>query len=959
MLLQQMDDRVSVSRDWFQYYTFHLVQSIEQLNQLVDICIKRGLYAIDTETTGVDNRVYPDSHFEDGKETKFGIRTVDRIVGVCISFDGQHGYYAPLSHEPEDSENLPWDEAWEVLTRLINSEAKAIFHNSKFDCEFLYPLTGREYWALDQYEDTYFMAKIINPIKTSPAGLKPLTKIHYGIEMVELDELFTAEKKEQLKRQKKRYNFALLHPREGLEYGCSDGIFTYKLYHTLKDKLQGFDPKIYDLEKTFCNVLRKMERNRVHIDVDRVNQLYSECKEALQETGSLVRKFIESRTGNTGKWLTLNIGSVSQLSKAFFTDPEGMKLRPTKEMLNPGGDFGFGGGSNDDSDDDVHEIQFGEDGKPKQYSLKDEMIKTLHRDYGERTKITCNSKTNSVFEFILEYRHYEKMAGSFIEKFLRSHDKHGDVRPNFNQLGTDTSRLSATAGEIKDGFSGVNFQGIPRDSDEDKPELFKQIRSCISTRPGWILVKIDYAGEELRVVTNMSGDPIWTESFLHGDGDVHAITSRTLFGKKNINKDERNRGKRCNFAFIYGGGAGAIMRNVGCSIEDAQRHMNNLRNDVPVLMGYVDCQKQFTKKHKCIYTAFGRRIPIPTIDSPIKAIRSKAERCAINYTIQATSADILKLAMCFVDKQIRTLGWEDKVRYVLTVHDEVVFEVKPEFLMEVIPKLVEWMVKPGAVPKAHGRQWVVPLETEPGIDTHWRARFDFNHMVDGVIPKPKDLDEKGNYIGKLKGNQYFADGKIYQKVPDFLQRYIWRKVDGVPKVSEPKPDPEPDLDPKLNPEPKPESSPQPESGPQLESNLNLNIKLGSIETTTSQITDNIDVDIDVGFSDLVLKSEEPTQTQPKPITVSEPAKLEQAKSELAQIKPTPGNGNGGGSVLRWTIRAVLTENSMKKLYAICVLAEGSSALRILSNDGKIILSESEGVMVNPDRFKILSELFGL
>lgn len=945
MFLQQMDDRVSVKRDWFQYYNFHLVETIEKLNKLVDICIQRGLYAIDTETTGLDNRVYPDSHFEDGRTTKYGIRTVDKIVGICISFDGQHGYYVPLSHEPDDSGNLPWDEAWEILGKLINSKAKAIFHNSKYDMEMLYPLTGKEYWDIDQYEDTYFIAKIINPSKTHPAGLKPLSKLHYGIDMVELDELFTDEKKEQLKRQKRRYNFALLHPREGLEYGGSDGIFTYKLYHTLKDKLQGFDPKVYNLEKAFCNVLRKLERNRVHIDVDRVRQLHAECQEALAQTGNLIRQFIESRTGNTGKWLTLNVGAVAQLSRAFFTDPEGMKLKPTKEMLNPGGEFGFGGSGGDDSDDEPGDTVIGEDGKPKQYSLKDEIIKFLHRDYGEKTAITHNSKVNSVFELILEYRHYEKMNGSFLNKFLKSHDKYGDVRPNFNQIGTDTTRLSATAGEISDGYSGVNFQGIPRDSDDDKPELFKQIRSCIATRSGWILVKIDYAGEELRVVTNMSGDPIWTESFLHGDGDVHAITSRTLFGKKNVSKDERTRGKRCNFAFIYGGGAGAIMRNVNCSIEDAQRHMNNLRNDVPVLMGYVDHQKHFAKKHKCIYTAFGRRIPIETIDSPIRAVRAKAERCAINYTIQSTSADVLKLAMCYVDKQIRTLGWEGRVRYVLTVHDEVVFEIKPEYVMEIVPKLVEWMVVPGALPKVHGRQWLVPLETEPGVDIHWRARFDFFHMVNGVAPGPKDLDEKGDYIGKLKNNQFFSDGKVYQKIPDFLNKIIWRKIDKGPeseaiesKVEE---NSEPQIAQDVLPEEKIEEK-------ELESKISLPVTTESdvsldLEPVTSN---NADFDIDIDFNKPA-QVEQP-KSEPKP-------ELKAVHSETLK----PNGGNGGGSVLRWTIRTVLTENSMKKLHAICVLAEGASALRILGHDGKIILSESAGVMVDPDRFKFLADLFGI
>lgn len=771
-----MDDRVTVQRDWFRDYSFHLVEKIDQLKQLVDICVQRRICSLDLETTGVDNRVYPDEYFEDGRKTRHGIRTVDSVVGICISFDGENGYYIPVGHEPDDSNNLPWDPVWDEITRLCDG-ARIIFHNKKFDAEFLYPLIGREFWRLDQFEDTFLMCKVISPLKSNPAGLKPLSKTLFGIEMVELDELFTDEKKEQLKRMKVRYSFALLHPKEGLEYGCSDGIFTFKGYFAIRDRIKGFE-KLYDLEKMFCNVVRKMERNRVHIDVDRVNQLFTDSVSALTEVGDMIRDLIEKKTGKTGRWLTLNVGSPTQLSHCFFTDQEGLKLKPTPEMLSDG-EGGFSVSYDDGPGNDEVDEDYG--GKPQVYSLADEVLKSLHRHYGEQFLIDRGRKgkdgkplRESMFELILEYRHYDKMKGSYVEKLLKSHDKLGDVRPSFNQIGTETARLSCKAGKIEDGYSGVNFQGIPRDSDDDKPELFKQIRTVIVPRPGWILVKIDYAGEELRVITNMSGDPIWKKSFLHEDGDVHSITSRILFGKPEVSKDERNRGKRSNFAIIYGGGAGAISRNVGCTIEEGSRHMQNMREGLPELMGYVESQKRFAKRQKCVYTAFGRRMPIPTIDSQIKAVRRKAERCAINYTIQATSADILKFAMCYVDKQIRKLDWEDRVRYVLTVHDEVVYEVRPEHLMEVVRKLDEWMVLPWKVPKAHGRQWEVPLETEPGIDIHWRARFDYFQMVDGTPVDPKEIDSSGRYTGSLKKGQYFADGRVYQEIPDFLKAYIRR-----------------------------------------------------------------------------------------------------------------------------------------------------------------------------------------
>ena len=947
MQLQTLDDRVNVHKDWFENYNFNLVQSVKQLSNLVDICIQRKLCSLDLETTGVDNRVYPDEYFDDGKKTRNGIRTIDRIAGVCISFDGHHGYYIPLSHEPEDSGNLPWDPAWDELTRLVHN-CRIIFHNKKFDAEFLFPVTGKEYWKTDEYEDTLLMSKVISPLKGSPAGLKPLTKINFDVDMVELEDLFTPEMVEQLRREKRSTkNFAVLHPKEGVAYGCSDGIFTYKLFPILRDKLTDGDHKIYTLEKSFCNVIREMERNRVHIDVERANQLNDECTRELDQVGDIIREIIESHTKKSGKWLTLNIGSPKQLSMALITDSEGIRLKPTPEMI------AESGGDASESDDDDNDDEDDDGGEQKQYSLKDEAIKSLHRAYGKKLLVKREGKEpESIFELILEWRHYQKMKGSYVEKLVKAVDKNGDVRPSFNQMGTDTARLSCKADKIENGYSGVNFQGIPRDSDEDKPELFKQIRTCIIARPGWVLVKIDYAGEELRVVTNLSGDPVWTDSFLNKDGDVHSITAKTLFGKSDVNKDERNRGKRCNFAFIYGGGAGAIQRNVGGSMEDAQRHMNNLRSDVPVLMGYVDHQKAYAKKYKYVLTAFGRKLPIPTIDHQIRSIRSKAERCAINYTIQSTSADVIKLAMCYVDKQLRTLGWKDRCRYVLTVHDEVVYEIKPEYLMEVVRKLDEWMVLPWKLPKAHGRPWVVPLTTEPGIDVNWKARYNYFEMVDGLPIHQKDFDGDGNYTGKIKKGYYYADERIYQEVPDWLQAYIRRiPPTGVtePQTLTPNPEPLPPAPPAL-PQPEPQTVPmEPSEAKEVpQEPIPVPVSDGESLGEPSSAFDDIQLDVETSpFNDNPIVSKPPSDPVKAPVveTITESSKTVNTDTDKG--------------VLRWTLRAPTNEYNMRRLHAVCILAEGDTPLRIISPNGSVLVSDESGVRVDPVKYQIIADMFGL
>ena len=991
MRMQQLDDRVSVSRSWFPKYHFHLVDSVEKLKKLVDICIEKKIYSIDLETSGVDNRIYTDDYFGDGIVTRHGVRTVDRVVGVCMSFDGLHGYYTPLSHEPEDSGNLPWDPAWDEIERLCHAEGTTgVLHHAKFDLLFLQPLINKAFWHMDEFEDTFLLYRTLMSLKKYPAGLKQLSKEYCGIEMVELDELFTPERKDQLRRDKRSYNFGLLHPREGLEYGASDGIFTFQLFQKLKEKLRDCDPQTYKTEKSFCGVLRKMETTRVHIDVGRVEQLRTECMHALESVSDLIRNIIEMHSGNTGRWRSLKIGSPKQLSQCFFSDPEGIGIKPTKKMLEDDAYEQSGNSSqdmlSDDGDDEDDENSKENDGE-KIWSLKDEALKSLHEDYGKTFSVIRNDPKardkngdpvpESIFELIIEWRHYEKMKGSFLDKLFLSHDIYGDVRPNFNQMGTDTARLSSTAGKIEQGYSGINFQGIPRDSDEDKPELFKQIRTCIIARPGFVLVKLDYAGEELRVVTNMSGDKVWTNSFLHEDGDVHSITARILFGKDEVNKDERNRGKRSNFAFIYGGGAGAIQRNVNgaggavCSMEDAQRHMNNLRKGVPELMGYIESQKQFARKHGCIYTAFGRRIPIPTITSPIRKIRAKAERCAINFTIQATSADVIKLAMCYVDKNIRELGWDDRVKYVLTVHDEVVFEVRPEYLMEIVPKLNEWMVKPWELQKLHGREWVVPLETEPGIDLHWRARFDFNKMHSGTPVQKKDLDENGKFIGKVKSGYHYRNGRIYQDIPDFLVGHIIPNYELPPAPESPKlPEISQEL-PALNPVsdlPSAEIAPVLMDNPPVEAEEPVIVPpppstpappldVESIRPTATGF-DSPDGEIDIGTEAPVSNIQ---LTRPDPILPSVPLSSP-IPSPNPSVPTVQKGANGialGQTVHRWTFSAIPSEYNQRKLHAILMLSEGTTPLRVINAKGDVLIQESEGICVNPAEFDMLVKLMGV
>lgn len=275
-------------KPWMETVTFELVTR-ETLPRVIDECIASKLYALDLETTGLDTRVY------DG-------RTVCSIVGACVSPDGQKGYYIPVRHTEHMDVCIPVSEFEAQLRRLLDSDSVAIFHNGKFDQEFIQfsgsnePLN--EWDDPKKWEDTLILA-YLRDTHTKNKGLKALSKKELDMEMIELNELFTTEEMDE----GDGYNFAILNPswEPVLWYAASDAICTYRLYHKLhKAALVPYDGRIavkdgvtfvekhvagsggtavpsqttvYTIEKLCVAATRWMERNRIPIDRPKVAEL--------------------------------------------------------------------------------------------------------------------------------------------------------------------------------------------------------------------------------------------------------------------------------------------------------------------------------------------------------------------------------------------------------------------------------------------------------------------------------------------------------------------------------------------------------------------------------------------------------------------------------------------------------------------------------------------------------------
>ena len=241
----------------------------EDLDRIAEECIESGLYALDLETTGLDVRVF---RGEDGRPY-----TNDKIVGFCIAPTDDLGYYIPVRHKDTDA-NVPARLVAAMVNKVNKAGAVAVFHNAKFDQEFLeHDAHGPigDWSKTDLWEDTIILAYLRNSRERNK-GLKVLSKRDLGMEMIELKDLFPVE---DVKR--KDLDFSKLDPtwEPCVWYAASDAICTRRLFGVLHDEVvnrddHGFSQRtIYRLEKGCVTATRWMERCRIHVDRDKVEDL--------------------------------------------------------------------------------------------------------------------------------------------------------------------------------------------------------------------------------------------------------------------------------------------------------------------------------------------------------------------------------------------------------------------------------------------------------------------------------------------------------------------------------------------------------------------------------------------------------------------------------------------------------------------------------------------------------------
>jgi DNA polymerase-1 len=307
------------------------------------------------------------------------------------------------------------------------------------------------------------------------------------------------------------------------------------------------------------------------------------------------------------------------------------------------------------------------------------------------------SSTHEVPRLVLEFRQLSKLKSTYVDALPELVDARGRLHTTFNLAGTATGRLSSI---------NPNLQNIPI-----RTEQGREIRAAFIPEDGHVLLSADYSQIELRLLAHFSEDPLLVEAFRRGD-DIHSLTASEVFGvpPMMIDAEHRRRAKAVNFGIVYGLSAFGLAQQLGIEQREAKKFIDAYFEKYKGVRRFIDRVLEETRREQKVKTLFGRVRPIPDINSKNANMRGFAERTAVNTPLQGTAADLIKLAMIDLDKEMSTRKLQS--RMLLQVHDELLFEV-PHAELETMRELVREKME-------NVHKLNVPLLVEAGTGPNWR-----------------------------------------------------------------------------------------------------------------------------------------------------------------------------------------------------------------------------------------------
>lgn len=655
-LNEKVKDRVE-EQEWMKNRTFKLAETLEEVMEFIDKAVEAGLCALDLETTGLSTRV---------KEVDGKMVPVNKIIGVCLSFDSKFGLYIAINHTEADGlrekpsrYNLPEKEVFSEVQRLC-SNCRTIYFNAKFDLSNLKNV-GIVVDNYKDYEDVLLLAYLFDSGQKDNK-LKTCSARELDQPMIEFKDMAGETGK-----------LELVCPSVAYIYGASDAVCTLDLYNFyLEQEIVKGQRLIYDLEKRVTLALMEMEANLVKVDKPYLEELKVKAEHRLKDIEKEIYELAEQE---------FNIGSTQQLGKVLFEDL-GYKY-PTKKMTASG-----------------------------QFMTDSATLGKIADQY-------------PVVKRIIEYRKLGKLLNTYIKNLLANCDENGCVKLNFKQTGTDTGRFSSPGGKglLVDGLAGVNVQAIPKEPTEENKDM--DLREVFIARPGKTMVAIDYENEEMRIATNLSDEKTWIDS-IHQGIDFHTATAAIIAGKdpKDVIKAERKIGKTVNFLALYLGGPMTLSTQAKVTLQEAKKILATYFAGVPSLKKWIDDEISRARRRKFVKTIFGRtRLLSRFYGIGDKALESHGDRCAINTQVQGAAADIMKAVMSKLHSWIIRNNLEEDIKMLITMHDELVFEIPTEKIELYVPEIAKIMMFDEVI--TGQLEWAIPLTVDIQYGNSWRVKNDF------------------------------------------------------------------------------------------------------------------------------------------------------------------------------------------------------------------------------------------
>lgn len=411
----------------------------------------------------------------------------------------------------------------------------------------------------------------------------------------------------------------LVKIQEAADYACADAFATLELgKFYIKNLDESQNNILYDIEFPLVSILADVERNGVSIDTDYLKELSDELEKSL----AIIEAKIYEQAGQI-----FNVNSPKQVGDILF---EKMQI-PAK-------------------------------GKTKTktgYSTSAKVLESLAKDY-------------PITGYLLEQRHLAKIKSTYIDALpLLISEKDNRIHTSFNQTVTTTGRLSS---------SNPNLQNIPI-----RTEVGNRIRAAFvpKDKENSVIISADYSQIELRLLAHFSKDPTLTEAFIN-DIDVHTSTASKVFGVPldEVTKEMRRKAKAVNFGIIYGQTSYGLSESIGITPGEAKEFIAKYFETYPKIKEYMEETKELAHKNGYVETLYGRKRYLgDDLSSRNRMIREFAERAAINAPLQGTAADLIKIAMIHLDKNLKKSNTQAKM--ILQVHDELILEVAKQDVQKV------------------------------------------------------------------------------------------------------------------------------------------------------------------------------------------------------------------------------------------------------------------------------------